>query len=161
MNFKKSVHNALWGSESWEISAHPSDPSVIADGEEKGRRLNEIYPNFPLLFKVIDAKTRLSVQVHPNEETKTQWAQSHQAPLSVQSLRRRVCHWCAASFRCDIESCEGKTFTMIAKNLSKENKYVKAVTLNGKPIVDWKMRHTDILKGGELVFEMGNGDQSP
>ena len=69
MNFKKSVHNALWGSESWEISAHPSDSSVIADGEEKGRRLNEIYPKFPLLFKVINARTRLSVQVHPNEET--------------------------------------------------------------------------------------------
>ena len=69
MNFEKSVHTALWGSERWEISAHPSDPSVIADGEEKGRRLNEIYPNFPLLFKVINARTRLSVQVHPNEET--------------------------------------------------------------------------------------------
>ena len=69
MIFKKCVHDALWGSENWEISAHPSDPSVIADGKEKGRRLNEIYPNFPLLFKVIDAKTRLSVQVHPNEET--------------------------------------------------------------------------------------------
>ena len=65
----KSAHSALWGSESWEISSHPADPSVIADEEEKGRRLNEIYPNFPLLFKVIDAKTRLSVQVHPNEET--------------------------------------------------------------------------------------------
>ena len=34
MNFKTSVHSALWGLESWEISAHPSDPSVIADGEE-------------------------------------------------------------------------------------------------------------------------------
>ena len=67
--FEKSAHAALWGSESWEISAHPSDPSVIADGAEKGRRLNEVYPGFPLLFKVIDAKTRLSVQVHPNEET--------------------------------------------------------------------------------------------
>ena len=69
MNFKKSVHNALWGSESWEISAHPSDPSVIADGERKGSTLREAYSGFPLLFKVIDAKTRLSVQVHPNEET--------------------------------------------------------------------------------------------
>ena len=67
--FESSNHTALWGSESWEISAHPSDPSVIADGEGKGRRLNEIYPKFPLLFKVIDARTRLSVQVHPNEET--------------------------------------------------------------------------------------------
>ena len=69
MTFETSVHQALWGSESWEISAHPTDPGVIAAGEAKGRRLNEVYPNFPLLFKVIDAKTRLSVQVHPNEET--------------------------------------------------------------------------------------------
>ena len=67
--FEKSVHEALWGSESWEISAHPSDPSVLADGERKGATLREVYPDFPLLFKVIDAKTRLSVQVHPNEET--------------------------------------------------------------------------------------------
>ena len=69
LSFEKSIHMSLWGAESWEISAHPSDPSVIADGEEKGHRLNEISPKFPLLFKVIDAKTRLSVQVHPNEET--------------------------------------------------------------------------------------------
>ena len=48
----------------------------------------------------------------------------------------------------------GKTFTMIAKGFSKENKYVKSVTLNGKPITDWKIRHEDIMKGGELVFEM-------
>lgn len=34
MIFEKSIHTALWGSESWEISAHPSDPSVVADGEE-------------------------------------------------------------------------------------------------------------------------------
>ena len=67
--FAKSVHHALWGSESWEISAHPSDPSVIAGGERKGTTLRDAYPDFPLLFKVIDAKTRLSVQVHPNEET--------------------------------------------------------------------------------------------
>lgn len=48
----------------------------------------------------------------------------------------------------------GKTFTMTARNLSQENKYVKSVTMNGKPITDWKIRHEDILKGGELVFEM-------
>ena len=45
-------------------------------------------------------------------------------------------------------------FTIIARNLSKENKYVKSVTLNGKPITDWKIRHSDIMRGGELVFEM-------
>ena len=29
MSFNKSVHNASWGSEGWEISAYPSDPSVV------------------------------------------------------------------------------------------------------------------------------------
>ena len=47
-------------------------------------------------------------------------------------------------------------FTMTARNLSKENKYVKSVTLNGKPITDWKLRHADIMSGGELVFEMSS-----
>ena len=45
--------------------------------------------------------------------------------------------------------------TVVARGLSKENKYVKSVTLNGKPITDWMIRHADIVKGGELVFEMG------
>ena len=46
------------------------------------------------------------------------------------------------------------TFTVTARNLSKENKYVKSVTLNGKPVTGWKIRHADIMAGGELVFEM-------
>ena len=49
---------------------------------------------------------------------------------------------------------EQRTFRILAKGLSKENKYVKSVTLNGTPVTDWKIRHEDILKGGELVFEM-------
>lgn len=48
----------------------------------------------------------------------------------------------------------GKVFTMTAKNLSKENKYVKSMTLNDRPITDWKIRHEDVMKGGEFVFEM-------
>jgi len=68
--FGKSLHTALWGTESWEISAFHTDPSVIVSGPSKGKKLDEVYPAFPLLFKVIDAHTRLSVQVHPNEETR-------------------------------------------------------------------------------------------
>ena len=67
--FRESVHHALWGRERWEISAHRSDPGVVADGPCAGRRLDELYPGFPLLFKEIDASSRLSVQVHPNERT--------------------------------------------------------------------------------------------
>ena len=48
----------------------------------------------------------------------------------------------------------GRTFTVVARNLSRENKYVKTVTLNGRPVTDWKIRHSDVMAGGELVFEM-------
>ena len=56
---------------------------------------------------------------------------------------------------------DGKTFTVVAKNLSKENKYVKSVLLNGQPVTDWKLRHADIVKGGTLVFEMGAASRVP
>ena len=66
---KPGVHKALWGEESWEVSAHESDSSAIADGTFAGHRLNDIFPRFPLLFKTIRANDALSVQVHPNERT--------------------------------------------------------------------------------------------
>ena len=47
-----------------------------------------------------------------------------------------------------------KTFTMRAENLSRENKYVKSVSWNGTPLKGFTIRHADIMKGGELVFEM-------
>lgn len=69
LKFRRNVHPALWGQESWEISAHPAGPSVVDGGRFAGRTLAEVEPGFPLLVKVIDAKDRLSVQVHPNEVT--------------------------------------------------------------------------------------------
>ena len=47
----------------------------------------------------------------------------------------------------------GKTLTVVANNLSFENKYVKSVTFNGKPL-DKTIEHADLMSGGELVFEM-------
>ncbi len=70
--------------ESWEISVHPSGPSVIANGILAGQTLAQAVAayrekligtaaqdpgTFPLLFKVIDARQALSMQVHPNETT--------------------------------------------------------------------------------------------
>ena len=48
----------------------------------------------------------------------------------------------------------GKSFTVIARNLSKENRYVKSVTLNGRRIPLSSFSHWDVVRGGELVFEM-------
>ena len=68
--FQPNRHEALWGAEEWLVSVHPAGPSIVASGEAKGKRLCDIVSDVPLLIKVIDAKTRLSVQVHPNEQTK-------------------------------------------------------------------------------------------
>ena len=69
LKFREDVHRALWGEERWTVSAHPSSPGVIANGPLAGMTLAEACPGFPLLVKVIDARSRLSVQVHPNERT--------------------------------------------------------------------------------------------
>lgn len=69
--------------ESWEISAHPDGMGVVENGPLAGKTLEEICnesgaaflgthcdgTRFPLIIKIIDAKTRLSVQVHPNENS--------------------------------------------------------------------------------------------
>lgn len=68
--------------EAWVLSCHPSGPSVILNGEYKGKTLQEVYLEnkeicgtkgekyefFPLLIKFIDAKRDLSIQVHPDDE---------------------------------------------------------------------------------------------
>ena len=53
-----------------------------------------------------------------------------------------------------VPKVEVNRFTVIARGLSKENKYVKSVTLNGKPLEGPVLKHADVMKGGELVFEM-------
>ena len=50
----------------------------------------------------------------------------------------------------------GKTFTIIAKNVSKDNKYIQSVKLNGKEYTKWSLSHQELLSDGELVFEMTN-----
>ncbi|TRO67542.1 mannose-6-phosphate isomerase [Christiangramia sabulilitoris] len=71
--------------ESWEISGVQGNISVVENGAENGKTLvdlikeykgllmgNKIYSDFgndfPLLIKFIDAKTDLSVQLHPDDE---------------------------------------------------------------------------------------------
>ncbi len=50
----------------------------------------------------------------------------------------------------------GKTFTVIAKNNSAENKYIQSAELNGQPLNKTYFSHEDILNGGTLTLVMGN-----
>lgn len=48
----------------------------------------------------------------------------------------------------------GKDFTIIAKNFSDKNSYIKSATLNGKPYNKAWIEHQDITDGGVLMLEM-------
>ncbi|VXB51160.1 Mannose-6-phosphate isomerase [Flavobacterium sp. 9AF] len=80
----KTITSGITG-ESWEISTVPNDVSVVSNGTLKGKNINELIAlygedflgksvierfgnEFPLLFKFIDAKEDLSIQLHPNDE---------------------------------------------------------------------------------------------
>ena len=49
---------------------------------------------------------------------------------------------------------DGKRFTIVAKGLSPERKYIRSARLDGKDYPWSTLRHDDILKGGRLVLEM-------
>jgi mannose-6-phosphate isomerase len=80
----KPISSEITG-ESWEISTVENDVSIVSNGNFKGKSLNELiadFPNeilgtevykrfgnqFPLLFKYLDAREDLSIQLHPNDE---------------------------------------------------------------------------------------------
>ncbi|MDY6069261.1 MAG: GH92 family glycosyl hydrolase, partial [Opitutales bacterium] len=59
-----------------------------------------------------------------------------------------------------VNLANGKTFKIVAKKLSKENKYVKSVKLNGKPYTKKTISHSDIVNGGTLEFRMTDTPQN-
>ncbi len=69
--------------EAWLLSCHKDGPSFVTNGQYKGKTLAEVIEaegktvlgtnnkyirDFPVLIKIIDAKDKLSVQVHPDDE---------------------------------------------------------------------------------------------
>ena len=78
--FNRDMPDGIYA-ESWEISTHPDGATTIANGPLAGKTLCDLLPehkadllgthvqgdDFPLLIKLIDARDKLSVQVHPND----------------------------------------------------------------------------------------------
>jgi len=69
--------------EAWVLSCHKDGSCIVSNGEFAGKTLPEVlelwgdnalgekatkFPYFPLLIKLIDAKQKLSIQVHPDDE---------------------------------------------------------------------------------------------
>jgi putative alpha-1,2-mannosidase len=55
-----------------------------------------------------------------------------------------------------IQLPNGKTFSVIAKDCSKKNKYIQSAELNGEALNSPFISHTDIVKGGKLQLVMGD-----
>ncbi len=81
-NLKDKLENV---GESWEISGVKDNETIVAEGKDKGKSLNQLVreqkgqlvgednyqrfgDEFPLLIKFIDARQDLSIQVHPTDE---------------------------------------------------------------------------------------------
>ncbi len=79
--YRKHLPSGVPIGESWEISDRPGDVSIIANGPLAGKDLRWLMENhateilgraksaagnrFPLLCKILDAREKLSLQVHP------------------------------------------------------------------------------------------------
>ena len=50
------------------------------------------------------------------------------------------------------------TLRIVVRNGAPDRGRVRRVTLNGRELADWRVRHADLVKGGELVFEMAADD---
>jgi len=98
LKFENLYYDKIWGGrdleqfrdnlpdgdigESWDVACHKNGTSIVTNGEFKGKRLDDLIKEkgseligtkisqdwFPLLIKLINAKDKLSVQVHPNDE---------------------------------------------------------------------------------------------
>jgi mannose-6-phosphate isomerase len=80
--YRKELPAGLPIGESWEIVDRPEAQSMVRKGPLRGKTLHELWtshrrdifgdvadaPRFPLLIKLLDAREKLSIQVHPPNE---------------------------------------------------------------------------------------------
>lgn len=58
--------------------------------------------------------------------------------------------------KAELHLANGKTFTVIAKGVSRENIYIQSVKLNGQPYDKSYITHEQIMSGATLELEMGS-----
>lgn len=85
LKFHSIRKTKVWGHELWTLSGYGDDISIVENGALAGKSLSDLMVRyrerlvgqhvyarygklFPLLFKVIDARDDLSIQVHPGDD---------------------------------------------------------------------------------------------
>jgi mannose-6-phosphate isomerase len=135
--------------ESWEIATVENDISIVSNGVFKGQNLNEIirqFPieilgtkvykkfgtQFPLLFKYLDAREDLSIQVHPNDEL----AKKHHNSFGKTEM------WYV------MQADEEARLIVGFKQKSSQEEYISS--LNNKKLLD--ILETKKVKKGDVFF---------
>lgn len=173
LKFENLYYDKIWGGrdlelfrsnlpegnigESWDVACHPHGTSVVCNGEFKSMRLDELIKIkgndivgskiskdwFPLLVKLINAKDKLSVQVHPEDE----YAQKIEHEMGKTEV------WYV------VEAFEGANLVVGTKNCTKEQ-FKKAIQtgefdefMNKIPV---KKGEVYFVKSG-LVHAIGEG----
>lgn len=149
-DFGKTMEGAVLA-ETWELSCHKDGNSVIAAGSFAGKTLAEYidasgsgvlgsnchrFQDFPVLIKLIDAASALSIQVHPSDE----YAREHEG----QNGKTEVWH---------IVDCGADAFIYYGVNcpVSRET-YIAAIE-NGT--VTDLLRRVPVRKGETYFIEAG------
>ena len=110
--------------ESWDVACHPHGTSFVANGEFKGMKLDQLIKLkgseiigshiseawFPLLVKLINAKDKLSVQVHPDDK----YGKEAEGEMGKTEA------WYV------VEACEGASLVVGTKNCTREQ-FKKAI----------------------------------
>lgn len=143
--------------ESWDVSCHPNGMSVVANGEYRGMKLDELIEEkgdailgtkiakdkFPLLVKLLNTSDKLSVQVHPGDEY----------ALRVEGEMGKTEVWYV------VEAKEGAKLIVGTEGCTREE--FKRAIEDGQPekymnVVDVKKGDVYFIKSG-LIHTMGEG----
>ncbi len=134
--------------ECWAVSAHPNGDCTVKEGIYAGKTLSQLWreepvlfgntglDRFPLLTKILDAKTDLSIQVHPDDT----YARAHENG----SLGKTECLY--------ILDCE-KDSTLVIGHNARDKEELAAMVREGR----WSefIRELPVKKGDFIQIDPG------
>jgi mannose-6-phosphate isomerase len=149
--------------ESWDISAQESGMSIAQNGKLAGKSLKELtemYPQqilgkdieadeFPLLLKIIDAQSQLSIQVHPDD----QYAAKHPGEAGKTEAWYVIDADEDAYLIIGTEDCTESEFKKAVKN-DQINQYVKKVKVEKGDVFFIKAGLLHAIGSGVMLAEI-------